>query len=137
MAETDEQPRNNSGSGQPHAPRAVRRASAGGEGTGRGSAPSAELETDTLEEQVAQLQSELKSITGTLARMGQTASHDFKATARARTDELAARGQSALSTAQDEFSQIERQLKDSIRQKPLTAVAGAVALGFLIAVLTR
>lgn len=94
-------------------------------------------EAETLEGQVAQLQNELKSITSTLSRMGHTAGSELKSTATARAEDLAARGQSALDYAQDEFGAFEKQIKDTIREKPLTAVAGAVALGFIIAVLTR
>src|SRR5690348_7453922 len=86
-------------------------------------------EAETLEGQVAQLQSDLKSITTTLSRMGQTAGSELRSTARAQADDLAARGQSALDHAQDEFGAFEKQIKDTIREKPLTAVAGAVALG--------
>ena len=50
---------------------------------------------------------------------------------------LKAQGQSAIEDAQDEFGQIEKQIKDTIREKPLTAVAGAVALGFILAVVSR
>lgn len=96
-----------------------------------------DAETDNLQDQVTQLQSDLKSIAGTLSRMGQTGANELKSTASARADELAARGQSALDYAQDEFGAFEKQIKDTIREKPLTAVAGAVALGFLLAVITR
>ena len=95
------------------------------------------MEADTLEDQVTQLQADLKSIASTLSRMGQTGATELKATASARADDLAARGQSALDHAHDEFGAFEKQIKDTIREKPLTAVAGAVALGFLLAVITR
>lgn len=114
-----------------------RRRAAAASGTGRGRSAALKVEADSLEDQVAQLQQDLKSITTTLGRMGQTAGNELKSTARARADELAARGQSALDTASDEFGAFERQIKDTIREKPLTAVAGAIALGFLIAVITR
>lgn len=94
-------------------------------------------EAETIEDQVAQLQADLKSITHTLTRMGSTAGNEIKSSASSRAEELAARGQSALDYAQDEFGAFEKQIKDTIREKPLTAVAGAVALGFLIAVITR
>ena len=85
-----------------------------------------EPEAESLEKQVEQLQSDLKSITTTLNRMGQTAGSELKSS-----------GQSAISYAQDEFGQLEKQLKDTIREKPLTAVASALAAGFILAVLTR
>ncbi|MEO8756713.1 MAG: hypothetical protein ABI398_03015 [Devosia sp.] len=94
-------------------------------------------EEENLESQVKQLQSDLHSITTTLGRMGQSAGDEIKTTARARAEDLAARGQSALDSAQDEFGAFEKQIKDTIRDKPLTAVAGAIALGFVLAVITR
>jgi ElaB/YqjD/DUF883 family membrane-anchored ribosome-binding protein len=94
-------------------------------------------DADSLEDQVSQLQADLKSITTTLSRMGSTAGNELKSSANQQAEQLAARGQSALDYAQDEFGQFERQIKDTIREKPLTAVAGAVALGFILAVITR
>jgi ElaB/YqjD/DUF883 family membrane-anchored ribosome-binding protein len=101
-----------------------------------GSRRSAHREDD-LETQVAELQADIKSITNTLGRMGQTTVNEVKSTARQRAHEIADRGQSMLDSAQGEFSSLEKQLKDTIRDKPLTAVAGAIAIGFLISVLTR
>lgn len=92
---------------------------------------------ETLEAQVQQLQSDIRSISNTLARMGQTTVRDVQSTARQRAQDLADRGQSMLDTAQGEIGSLERQLKETIRDKPLTAVAGAIAIGFLIAVVTR
>lgn len=85
-----------------------------------------EPDAESLEGQVAQLQNDLKSITATLNRMGQTAGTELKSS-----------GQSAINYAQDEIGQLEKQLKDTIREKPLTAVASALAAGFILAVLTR
>lgn len=121
----------------PQSTTAPRRRAAAASGARRSRSAALKVEADSLEDQVAQLQQDLKSITNTLGRMGQTAGNELKSNARARADELAARGQSALDTASDEFGAFERQIKDTIREKPLTAVAGAIALGFLIAVITR
>lgn len=85
-----------------------------------------EPEAESLEAQVAQLQNDLKSITNTLNRMGHTAGNELRSS-----------GQSALNYAHDEFGQLEKQARDTIRERPLTAVAGAVAVGFMLAVLTR
>jgi ElaB/YqjD/DUF883 family membrane-anchored ribosome-binding protein len=125
--------------GTAHSPRTAprRRAAAATGGTRRARSAALHVEADSLEDQVAQLQSDLKSITSTLSRMGHAAGNEIKSSARAGADELAARGQSALDTAQDEFGAFEKQIKDTIRDKPLTAVAGAVALGFMLAVITR
>ena len=94
-------------------------------------------DAETLDNQVAQLRSDIGSIASTLSRMGSTAGNELRNQAQAQADGLQARGQSALNYAQDEFGAIEKQLKDTIREKPLTAVAGALAAGFILAVLTR
>ena len=80
----------------------------------------------TLEDQVSQLRSDIRSIASTLTNIGQSGANELKS-----------QGQSALDYAQDEFGALEKQIKDTIREKPLTAVAGALAAGFILAVITR
>jgi ElaB/YqjD/DUF883 family membrane-anchored ribosome-binding protein len=138
MADSDEAaPSRANGSAGSHATRPPRRAASASSRRRPARSAALKVETESLEDQVGQLQQDLRSITATLSRMGHTAGNELKSTARARADELAAHGQSAFDSVQDEFGAFERQIKDTIREKPLTAVAGAVALGFLIAVITR
>ena len=92
---------------------------------------------DDLEAQVAQLQDDLKSIAQTLTRMGEGKVDEVRSLAKRRAADIKGKGEELVETAQDEFGAFERQIKDTIREKPLTAVAGALALGFLIAVITR
>jgi ElaB/YqjD/DUF883 family membrane-anchored ribosome-binding protein len=92
---------------------------------------------DDLEAQVAQLQSDIKSITQTLQRLGGDKVGEVRGMAKLRAAALKDKGEEMLESAQDEFNAFEKQIKDTIREKPLTAVAGAMALGFIIAVLTR
>ena len=80
----------------------------------------------TLEDQVSQLRSDIRSIASTLTNIGQTGASELKS-----------QGQSALDYAQDEFGAIEKQVRDTIRERPLTAIASAVAAGFILAVITR
>jgi ElaB/YqjD/DUF883 family membrane-anchored ribosome-binding protein len=93
--------------------------------------------SDDLEAQVAQLQSDLRTITTTLTRMGENKVGEVRATAKNQASALKDKGEELMESAQDEFGAIEKQIKDTIREKPLTAVAGAVALGFILAVITR
>jgi len=145
MADTDDtapgRTSSNGSAGSPssnqRAPGSRPRRPAAASGVRRRVSQAVEADADSLEAQVAQLQTDLKSITTTLSRMGATAGNELKSTAQARADDLATRGQSALDYAQDEFGAFEKQIKDTIREKPLTAVAGAVALGFILAVVTR
>ena len=92
---------------------------------------------DDLEAQVSKLQDDIKSIAQTLTRMGENKVGEVRGMAKNRAAEIKGKGEELIESAQDEFGAFERQIKDTIREKPLTAVAGALALGFLIAVITR
>jgi ElaB/YqjD/DUF883 family membrane-anchored ribosome-binding protein len=92
---------------------------------------------DDLEAQIAQLQSDLGAITNTLTHMGENTVGELRAGATRRAKELRGRGEDMLESAQDELGMLEKQVRDTIRDKPLMTVAGAVALGFLIALVTR
>ena len=92
---------------------------------------------DDLEAQIAQLQNDIKSITQTLQHMGEDKVGEVRGMAKRRAADLRGKGEEMLESAQDEFNAFEAQIKDTIREKPLTAVAGALALGFIIAVVTR
>ncbi len=112
---------------------ATRRAAANG--PRRGAAR--QSREDELSAQVHQLQNDLKSIASTLANLAEDKVHDAQKVAKREVKNLAHSGQSALEDVQDEFGQLEKQIKDTIREKPLTAVAGAIALGFVLAVVSR
>lgn len=90
-----------------------------------------------LEDQIEQLQQDLKGIAATLAGLAGDKMTEARSVAQKEARHLARTGQHAVDEVQDEFSQMERRLKDTIRDKPLTAVAGAIALGFILAVVTR
>lgn len=90
-----------------------------------------------LEAQVAQLQDDLKSITETLTKLTGDKVDEAKAVAKTEFKHLKRKGEEVLSDAQDQAEQVEKQLKDTIREKPLTAVATAAGIGFVLALLTR
>jgi ElaB/YqjD/DUF883 family membrane-anchored ribosome-binding protein len=114
-----------------------RRAAANGTGAATRTRRASRAKADDLEAQVTQLQNDLKSITQTLTRMGENKVGEVKGMAKNRAAEIKDKGEEMLETAHDEFNAFEKQIKDTIREKPLTAVAGALALGFIIAVVTR
>lgn len=106
-------------------------------GPRRAAARQSQSREDDLSAQVQQLQSDLKSIAATLASLAEDKVHDAQKLAKREVKNLASSGQSAIEDVQDEFGQFEKQIKDTIREKPLTAVAGAIALGFVLAVVSR
>ncbi|MBD8066684.1 DUF883 family protein [Devosia sp. PTR5] len=99
------------------------------------------VETETrereLEAQVAQLQSDLKAITETLRKLTEEKAGEVRTRAEIELEHLKRRGQHMLEDAQGQAGEYEQQLKDSIREKPLTAVAAALGVGFVLALLTR
>ena len=90
-----------------------------------------------LEAQVQQLQDDIKGIAASLASLAEQKVSEAQSVAKRELRNLKAQGEQAVEDAQDEFGALEKQLKDTIREKPLTAVAGAVALGFILAVVSR
>jgi len=92
---------------------------------------------DNIEVQVERLQADMKAIGVTLARMADEKVSEARGTAKAEVQNLVRQGEKAVDEIQDEFGHMEKQIKDTIREKPLTAVAGAVALGFVLALITR
>lgn len=92
---------------------------------------------EELASQIQQLQTDIKAITSTLAGLAGDKMDEAQGAARREARNLAKSGQQAMDDMQDEFGQLEKQIKDTIREKPLTAVAGAIALGFVLAVVTR
>lgn len=92
---------------------------------------------DDLEAQVARLQSDLKQIAGTIAGMADQKVTEARGAVKSEAQNLVKQGQNAVGEIQDEFGHMEKQIKDTIREKPLTAVAGAIAIGFVLALVTR
>lgn len=90
-----------------------------------------------LEAQIAQLQADLKGITETLGKLTGEKVGEARAIAKTEMRHLQAKGQQMLDDAQDQAGEVEQQLKDTIRDKPLTAVAAAAGIGFVFALLTR
>ena len=88
-------------------------------------------------QQVAKLQGDIKSITETLGKLTNAKVDEAKAVATTELRQLKAKGEEMLDEAQDQAAQVEKQLKDTIREKPLTAVATAMGIGFVLALLTR
>lgn len=99
--------------------------------------PATKTREQELEAQVAQLQSDLKSITETLRKLTGEKAGEVRDIAEAEFRHLKRRGQHMVEEAQDQAGEYEQQLKETIREKPLTAVATALGIGFVLALLTR
>lgn len=90
-----------------------------------------------LEDQIAQLQTDLKAIAATLAKLSGDKVNEARDVAQGEMRHLKRQGQHVIDDVQDQAGAMEKQLKDTIREKPLTAVASAVGIGFILALLSR
>ena len=103
----------------------------------RASRASGKVREAQLEAQVAQLQDDIKAIAATLARLSNDKVNEVKAVAKSEAHHLQRQAENVVEDVQDQASALEKQLKDTIREKPLTAVASAVGIGFILALLSR
>jgi ElaB/YqjD/DUF883 family membrane-anchored ribosome-binding protein len=92
---------------------------------------------DQLEEQISRLQDDLKAVTATLARLSGEKVAEARQSAKSEYRHLVQSGQNVIDDVSDQAGALEKQIKDTIREKPLTAVAGAIGVGFLLALLSR
>jgi ElaB/YqjD/DUF883 family membrane-anchored ribosome-binding protein len=90
-----------------------------------------------LEDQISQLQADLKGIASTLAKLTNSKVSEVRDVATSEARHLQRQGQSVIEDVQDQAGALEQQLKDTIREKPLTAVASAIGIGFVLALLSR
>ena len=90
-----------------------------------------------LEDQIEQLQDDVRAIAKSLTRLGEDKVKEAQRYAKGEYKSLLHQGQSVASDVTDEFEAVEKQVKDTIRARPLTAMASAIGIGFLLAVLTR
>jgi ElaB/YqjD/DUF883 family membrane-anchored ribosome-binding protein len=90
-----------------------------------------------LEAQITRLQDDVKAIGASLAKIGTEKVGEAQRLGKQEYRELRRQGQNLLEEAGDEFEAVERQVKDTIRSRPLTAVLIAAGIGFLLSALTR
>lgn len=90
-----------------------------------------------LQAQISQLQTDLKAIAATLTKLTGEKVEEVREVAKGEMHHLRRQGQGLLDEAQSQAGAMEKQLTDTIREKPLTAVASAMGIGFILALLTR
>jgi ElaB/YqjD/DUF883 family membrane-anchored ribosome-binding protein len=92
---------------------------------------------ENLEEQVAKLQEDIKAIANTLAKLSDQKVSEARSNARTQVQSIVSSGQHVVDDLGSQVTAVEDRLVETIRERPLTAVAGAIGVGFLIALLSR
>jgi len=132
MATTEDMAPTRSEASSSATPRRAPRSRAKSAGTRRRARPEPELE-----DQIEQLQDDVRAIAKSLTRLGEDKVKEAQRYARGEYKNLLHQGQSVAADVGDEFEAVEKQVKDTIRARPLTAMASAIGIGFLLAILTR
>lgn len=97
-----------------------------------------------LEAELAQLREDVARLTEQLAKtgeqLGRTGGRTLSAARRAASEgaeQLRVRGEEAVDALKSNAGDIERQVTDAVREKPLTSLAIAAGVGFFFALLSR
>jgi ElaB/YqjD/DUF883 family membrane-anchored ribosome-binding protein len=105
--------------------------------TAAGRSVTDEATTADLQADIEQLKADIQELTEQLAKTGQ---HGYGAARRAAADSdehLRAQGEAAFESMRGSAEDIEAQLVAKVREKPVTSLAIAAAVGFLFALLSR
>ncbi len=102
--------------------------------TRRPRTPSTEAQ---LEAQISRLQDDVRSIAASLTKLGAEKVDEAQGFGKQQYRAAVKQGQSVLGDVGDEFEAVEKQVKDTIRARPLTAVLIAAGIGFVLSAITR
>lgn len=92
---------------------------------------------EDLEAEIARLRDDVSKLTAQLAATGE---HSYSAAKRAAAEgaeQLRAKGEAAVQSLKTNADDLERQLTDTVREKPITSLAIAAGVGFFLALLSR
>lgn len=91
----------------------------------------------SLEEDIAQLRKDLAKLA---EQVGKTGQHSFETARRAAkegAEQLKSQGEAAFGDFKTGAENIEAQLTETVREKPMTSLAIAAGVGFLFALISR
>jgi ElaB/YqjD/DUF883 family membrane-anchored ribosome-binding protein len=92
---------------------------------------------EDLEAEIARLRDDVAKLTKQLQATGE---HSYATAKRAATEgaeQLRVRGEAAMDTVRSSANDMEQQLTEAVREKPITSLAMAVGVGFFLALLSR
>lgn len=90
-----------------------------------------------LEADIAQLKADIEKLAEQLRLTGRHSYGAARRMAAEGSERAWSEGEAAIETLRSTASDLERQVVDTVRQKPMTALAIAAGIGFLFALLSR
>lgn len=96
-----------------------------------------EISGNDLEKDMRQLRADMAQLVGHLKAMGEQSGNSARKAAGEGIDQLREQGEAALQNVKGSAQDMERQLAQTIRERPITSLAVAVGAGFLLALATR
>jgi ElaB/YqjD/DUF883 family membrane-anchored ribosome-binding protein len=102
-----------------------------------GTKSGASNEPEELKAEIAKLRQELADLAKHVSKVGDMSARTARKAASAKADELRAQGEAAFDDLRASALDYEKQLTDSVREKPITSLAIAAGVGFFFALLTR
>ncbi|MGE0744662.1 MAG: hypothetical protein AB7K86_05415 [Rhodospirillales bacterium] len=92
---------------------------------------------EELREELAAVRRDIEALAGTVGKMAATETAGAVAELRKQVDGLMARGNAAAQAAGAKAGEATARLEATVERNPLTAVAIALAAGYLMAILSR
>jgi ElaB/YqjD/DUF883 family membrane-anchored ribosome-binding protein len=90
-----------------------------------------------LQAQITALKDDIANIAATLAKIGKNSAKDATRSATSSYEAAKARGEETFEDLRSQARELEDQLAETVREKPLTTLAVAVGVGFLLAMIAR
>ncbi|MEJ5082756.1 MULTISPECIES: DNA gyrase subunit B [unclassified Ochrobactrum] len=93
--------------------------------------------TEDLQAQVEQLKEDIAAIAATLTSLGSQTVRDAKRTAKDTYRSAYVQGEDVVDDLKNKAQDVEAQLTETIRARPIASLATAVGVGYLLALLSR
>ena len=106
--------------------------------TSSSSAPQAtgDISAD-MEAQIAHLKAEMSKLAESVSNAGSVISKDVKGNARVKGEQVRRQSEATIRDLREQLDEIEATVSGHVRDRPLTAIAAAAGVGFLIALIAR
>jgi len=99
--------------------------------------PNGPVTTEDLQADIARLKEDIAALTKQLAATGEQSMKTARRAASESVEQLKSQGEATLADIRSGAKDLEVQLSDAVREKPVTSLAIAAGVGFLFALFTR